>query len=171
MPTEIPPRPWHTVGSDLFYLDGSEYLLVANYYSKFTFSRKIPPGKSTSKTVIELMKQIFSEHGIPHVIRSDNGPHYNCYSFTKFAQQYGFKHVTSSPHFPSSNEFIESQVKTTKKTLKKAKATNSNPYLTLMCLRSTPNRIVRSEMQVSVFCNYDWLQHSHARETSEDSPE
>ena len=138
MPTEIPPRPWHTVGSDLFYLDGSEYLLVANYYSKFTFSGKIPPGKSTSKTVIELMKQIFSEHGIPHVIRSDNGPHYNCYSFTKFAQQYGFKHVTSSPHFPSSNEFIESQVKTTKKTLKKAKATNSNPYLTLMCLRSTP---------------------------------
>ena len=137
MPTEIPPRPWHTVGSDLFYLDGSEYLLVADYYSKFTFARKIP-GKSTSKTVIELMKQIFSEHGIPHVIRSDNGPHYNCYSFTKFAQQYGFKHVTSSPHFPSSNGFIESQVKTTKKTLKKAKATNSDPYLALMCLRSTP---------------------------------
>ena len=63
MPTEIPPRPWHTVGSDLFYLDGSEYLLVADYYSKFTFARKIPPGKSTSKTVIKLIKQIFSEHG------------------------------------------------------------------------------------------------------------
>ena len=63
----------------------SEYLLVADYYSKFTFAGKILPGKSTSKTVIELMKQIFSEHGIPHVIRSDNGPHYNCYSFTKFA--------------------------------------------------------------------------------------
>ena len=137
MPTEIPPRPWHTVGSDLFYLDGSEYLLVADYYSKFTFAGKILPGKSTSKTVIELMKQIFSEHGIPHVVWSDNGPHYNCYSFTEFAQQYGFKHVTSSPHFPSSNGFIESPVKTTKKTLKKAKATNSDPYLALMCLRSS----------------------------------
>ena len=138
MPTEIPPRPWHTVGSDLFYLDRSKYLLVADYYSKFTFAGKILPGKSTSKTVIELMKQIFSEHGIPHVVRSDNGPHYHCYSFTEFAQQYGFKHVTSSPHFPFSNGFIESQVKTTKKTLKKAKATNSDPYLALMCLRSTP---------------------------------
>ena len=30
---------------------------------------------------------------------------------------------------------------------------------------------MQSEMQVSVLCNYDWLQHSHARETSEDSPE
>ena len=110
MPTEIPPRPWHTVSSDLFYLDGSKYLHVADYYSKFTFARKIPPGKSTSKTVIELMKQIFSEHGIPHVVRSDNSPHYNCYSFTEFAQRYGFKHVTSSPHFPSSNGFIESPV-------------------------------------------------------------
>ena len=138
MPTEIPPRPWHTVSSDLFYLDGSKYLLVADYYSKFTFARKIPPGKSTSKAVIELMKQIFSEHGIPHVVRSDNSPHYNCYSFTEIAQQYGFKHVMSSPHFPSRNGFIESQVKTTKKTLKKAKATNSDPYLGLMCLRSTP---------------------------------
>ena len=77
------------------------------------------------------MKQIFSEHGIPHAVRSDNGPHYNCYSFTEFAQQYGFK------HFPSSNGFIASQVKTTKKTLKKAKATNSDPYLALTCLRST----------------------------------
>ena len=73
----------------------------------------------------------------PQVLRSDNGPHYNCYGFTEFAQQYGFKHVTSSPQFPSSNGFIESQVKTTKKTLKKAKATNSDPYLALMCLRST----------------------------------
>ena len=72
------------------------------------------------------------------MVRSDNGPHYNCHSFTEFAQQYGFKHVTNSPHFPSSNGFIELQVKTTKKTLKKAKATNNDPYLALMCLRSTP---------------------------------
>jgi hypothetical protein len=33
--TEIPPRPWHTIGTDLFYLDGSEYLLIADYYSKY----------------------------------------------------------------------------------------------------------------------------------------
>jgi hypothetical protein len=31
--TEIPPGPWHTIGTDLFYLDGAGYLLVADYYS------------------------------------------------------------------------------------------------------------------------------------------
>ena len=41
MPTEIAPRPWHTEATDLFYLDESEYVLVADYYSKFTFVRKI----------------------------------------------------------------------------------------------------------------------------------
>ena len=138
MPTDVPPRPWHTVGTDLFYLDGSEYLLVADYYSKFPFVRKVPQGKSTSETVIGLLKQIFSEHGVPQVVRSDNGPHYDSHSFSKFSQQYGFKHVTSSPHFPSSNGFIESQVKTAKKTLKKAQATNTDPHIALMCLRSTP---------------------------------
>lgn len=46
--------------------------------------------------------------------------------------------MTSSPHFASSNGFIESQVKTVKKTLKKAQTTNSDPYIALMCLRSTP---------------------------------
>ena len=39
---EVPPRPWHTVGTDIFYLDGDEYLLIADYYSKFPFVQKIP---------------------------------------------------------------------------------------------------------------------------------
>ena len=40
--TEVPPRPWHTIGTDLFLLDGEELLLVSDYYSKFNFVRKIP---------------------------------------------------------------------------------------------------------------------------------
>ena len=73
--TEIPPRAWHTIGSDLFFLNDEEYLLVSDYYSKFSFVRKIAPNQSTSKNIVNLMKQIFSEHGIPKIIRSDNGPH------------------------------------------------------------------------------------------------
>ena len=41
IPTAIPPRPWHTVGVDLFHLDEVEYLLIADNYAKFSFVRKL----------------------------------------------------------------------------------------------------------------------------------
>ena len=135
--TEVPPRPWHTVGTDIFYLDDDEFLLIADYYTKYPFVRKIPKGNSTSKCVADLTKQIFGEQGIPRIVRSDNGPHFQgCYR--QFAEEYGCSHVTSSPNYPRSNGFIESQVKSIKGALKKAKRSNSDPNITLLCLRATP---------------------------------
>jgi hypothetical protein len=72
--TAIPPGPWHTIGTYLFYLDGAEYLLVADYYSKYQFVREVPKRKSSSRTIANLTKEIFSEQGIPKIVRSDNGP-------------------------------------------------------------------------------------------------
>ena len=134
--TEVPPRAWHTIGTDIFTLEGSEYIVVADYYSKYPFVRQIPGGQSNSKTVIKIMKQIFSEQGIPKVVRSDNGPHYNSQAFEAFARDFGFQHITSSPHYPRSNGFIESQVKSVKTILLKAKT--QDPDMGLLCLRATP---------------------------------
>ena len=47
-------------------------------------------------------------------------------------------HVTSSPHYPRSNGFIESQVKIVKRTLEKVAKDNGDPHLALLYLRSTP---------------------------------
>ena len=110
IPTEVPPRAWHTIGTDLFTLEGSEYLVVADYYSKYPFVRQIQRGQSNSHTVVKMLRQIFSEQGIPKVLRSDNGPHYSGQAFQDFTRELGFQHVTSSPHYPRSNGFIESQV-------------------------------------------------------------
>ena len=63
--TEIPPGPWHTVDTDLFYLDGAEFLLIADYYSKYQFVRKVPKGQSTSKTIVETTKQILASKVSP----------------------------------------------------------------------------------------------------------
>lgn len=137
LPHDIPQRPWQTIGTDLFHLDGAEYLIVADYYSKFPFVRKIH-GQSTSKAVITLMKQIFSEQGVPSKVISDNGPQYASQEFTTFASNWGFEHVTSSPRFPQSNGFIERTIQTVKLTLKKAQQSNTDPYTALLCLRTTP---------------------------------
>ena len=70
-------------------------------------------------------------------MRSDNGPHFQGH-YCQFAEEYGFSHVTSSPNYPHSNGFIESQVKSIKRALKKAKRSNSDPNIALLCLRATP---------------------------------
>ena len=90
------PRAWHTIGADLFALYGSEYLVVADYYSKYPFVRNIPCGQSESITVVKIMRQLFSEQGIPEVVRTDNGPHFKGQAFQEFARDLRFKHITSS---------------------------------------------------------------------------
>ena len=134
----VPPRAWHTIGADLFGLNGSEYLVVADYYSKYPFVRNIPSGQSNSSTVVKIMRQLFSKQGIPEVVRTDNGLHFNGQTFQEFARDLGFKHITSSPHYPRSNGFIESQVKSVKSALLKWKMTKSDPDMSLLCLRATP---------------------------------
>ena len=69
---------------------------------------------------------------------SDNGGHYSSFAFRKFAEAWGFDHVTSSPHYPQSNGFIERQIQTVKATMKKVAMTKSDLQMALLVLRATP---------------------------------
>ena len=88
----------------------------------------------TSNELICHTISIFARHGIPQEVRSDNGPQYSSSAFSKFAQEYGFSHVTSSPRYPQSNGEAERAVKTSKRLIKKA----DDPYLPMLTYRSTP---------------------------------
>ena len=132
MPHDVPKHPWHTLASDLFHLDNANYLLVADYHSKFPIVKRL--NSTVSSAVIQKLKETFSEFGIPSKLMTDNGPQYSSYEFKKFCDEYGFQHVTSSPRYPQSNGFIERMVQTIKSTLQKA----SDPYLAMLCLRTTP---------------------------------
>lgn len=55
-----------------------------------------------------------------------------------FAAEWGFEHVTPSPHFHQSNGFIERMVQTVKGTMKKCEDSRTDPNLALLCLRTTP---------------------------------
>ena len=134
---ELPTRPWQIIGTDLFMIGQDTYLLICDYYSKFPFVYHIK-GKVTSDVIVSKMSEVFAENGSPDRVVSDNGGHYTSQTFRNFATEWDFDHVTSSPHFPQSNGFIERQVQTVKNTLKKAAMTRSNPQKALLALRSTP---------------------------------
>ncbi|XP_037075849.1 uncharacterized protein K02A2.6-like, partial [Pollicipes pollicipes] len=134
---ELPTRPWQIIGTDLFHLNYQTYLAVADYSSKFPTVRRIP-GHCTSKAVINALKEIFAEYGIPDTIRSNNGPQYDCGSFACFMREWSIVHITSSPHFPESNGFIERTIQTLKQAMKKALESGSDVLMALLTLRTTP---------------------------------
>ena len=124
--TPLPDYPWQMIGSDL---SGEHYLLVVDYFSKFPEIAKLT--STTSTAVITSLKSIFARHGIPEVLRSDNGPQYASQQFSMFAESYGFQHSTSSPRYLQCNGQAERTVKTIKQLLKKS----TDPYV---AYRATP---------------------------------
>ena len=109
-----------------FVLNGVSYLLIVDYFSRFPEIIKMKT--TTSASIIEALKTIFSRHGIPESLISDNGPQYASQEFTNIARSYNFCHVMSSPHFPQSNGQAERTVRTIKKLLKES----DDPHMALL---------------------------------------
>jgi len=89
-------------------------------------------------TVIRKLKAHFARYGIPETVVSDNGPQYSATEFAKFAREFDFENVTSSPVHAQANGKAESAVKSAKIMLKKAKEAGRDPYLALLDVRNTP---------------------------------
>ena len=101
------------------------------------FIRKIPPSQCNAAKTISVLKELFSEHGIPETIRSDNGPQFASHQFAEFTKEWNFDHTTSSPRNPRSNGQAEAAVKVVKGLLTHAKYSGQDPYLALLAYRST----------------------------------
>ena len=67
----IPNLPWEMVASDLFTLDGRDYVLVVDYYSNYPEVEHLPDTRSG--TVINKLKAILARHGKCLKFVSDNG--------------------------------------------------------------------------------------------------
>ena len=140
--SKVPDRPWSRVAIDLFTLHKKEYVVVVDYYSDFVEVQEI--ADTTSSTIIQFLKEQFSRHGIPDVLVSDNGSQLVSHEFRRFAEEWEFKHVTSSPHHHKSNGKAESAVKVTKNLFKKALRDGRDPWLALLEYRNTPVETIGS---------------------------
>ena len=132
----IPSRPWSKISVDLFTLDGQQYLVMVDHYSDY-FELE-PLRNVAASTVIRAMKRNFARHGIPDTCISDNGPQFDCHEFSRFARDYGFALVKSSPYHSRGNGKAESAVKIAKNILKKSR--QEDPYIALLAYRNTPQQ-------------------------------
>ena len=137
MQLDILPRAWHTISADFFDVMDKEYL-VADHFSKFPFVKCLP-WDCGRKTTQETLKALFSEQDAPEILHTDNGLQFDAHTFVEFCDKWNVHHITSSPHYPQSNGFIESMVKTVgKKTLRRAHKSRMDPQMTLLCLQTIP---------------------------------
>ena len=144
---ELPPFTWHTLATDIFYWKRMVFLIVADVFSKYFLVRKL--ANSTSAAICAELATIVTELGLPHIIRSDNGPCYNSKEFQQFLQRYNITHHTSSPHHPRSNGFIDRMVGVAKKLMDKA-GKEGKPWISgLYEYRVTPQSVsIASPLQL-----------------------
>ena len=85
----------------VFYYDGKEHLLTVDCYSRFFVIVYLPDTRAA--TGIQKLKVHLSRNGLVDTCVTDNGPQFSSELFREFANEWGFKHKTSSPLHPMCN--------------------------------------------------------------------
>ena len=133
---DIPQYPMLSISMDIFQLDGIEYLVTVDRYSKWPACYELKG--SRSKDIIEILRRQFVDFGKPELLVSDNASYFTSYEFESFVKELEIKHITSSPYHSRSNGLAERMNQTIKSNLKKAKETGQTLYDVLAAIRSTP---------------------------------
>ena len=87
-PVELPGKPWEKVAMDIFHYKRNDYLVIIDYYSRWIEIKQFT--SLTSDCVISRVKTVFTTHGIPDVVVSNNGRQFVSDEFRKFAKSWCF---------------------------------------------------------------------------------
>ena len=100
-PTETPLHSWNKLGLDIFQLKGIHYLLMVDYFSQFPVLWRL--STLHSQSIINNLKQIFTEIGVPRSIVTDGGTQFTAQEFKDFTQAWNIEHRVTSPTNAQSN--------------------------------------------------------------------
>ena len=107
--TELPAGPWQDVATDLMgpLPTGETLLVVVDYFSRFY---EIGILHSTTTTcVLNHLDTIFSRHGLPTTIKSDNGPQFVSEQFKDYCDQNNIQHLKVTARYAQANGEVERQ--------------------------------------------------------------
>ena len=117
-PWSWPTRPWARVHLDYAGpVEGKMILVIIDAHSKWIDAIVTP--NATSATVVEELRLLFAQFGLPETVVTDNGPCFVGAEFEEFLSSNGIKYITSAPYHPSSNRLAKCSVQIVKKGLKK----------------------------------------------------
>lgn len=152
VPWPKPSKPFDRVHVDFFYLEGRDFLILTDAYSRWV--EVFHMTEKDAAAVGAVLTKVFSVFGDARSLVADNGPPFTSYEFEKFLKDRSIQLLHSAPYNPQSNGSAERWVATVKKMLKKNSVGGSREKLreVLFTLRNTPTTdggLVPSEMMFS----------------------
>ena len=110
LPRELPLVPWTLLELDRFTCESHSYLLVVDVTLRFPLVRTLP--NETSRSVINALKGIYSDFGLPKRVLSDNGPCFKSFEFLDFHAKLNITVEKSSAYNHNSVGSVERMVQT-----------------------------------------------------------
>ena len=129
---EVPLTPWSTIESDPFILDDHIILLVLNVTSWFPVVRIL--NRETCTSVMNALKGVYCDLGLPRKIKTDNGPCFKAVEFDDFHAKLEIIVEKSSAYNHQSVGSIERMVQTVKQIMVK---NPQNAWLAMLIFKAT----------------------------------
>ena len=97
-----PQRPFQEITAYFCSHAGQQYLITVHCFSDWL---EITPmmTNTTTRKLVSALKLSFCCTGAPDKVWAHQGPQFTSQAFRKFAKQWGFEYVTSTPRYPQSN--------------------------------------------------------------------
>ncbi|XP_043223982.1 uncharacterized protein K02A2.6-like [Amphibalanus amphitrite] len=147
-----PSRIFEDLSSDIFTLSGRDFLVCVDRLSNWPVIFQFPRGDTTSRQVIQALREVFVTLGVPVRLRTDGGPQFKSREIAAFLKRWGVVHVFSTPYYAQSNGHAEAAVKTIKhliaKTTTNGSVDDERLHQGLLELRNTPGASGRSPAQI-----------------------
>ena len=98
--TPLPSGLWQHLAVDLLgpLPSGESVLVIVDYFSRYYEVEVMR--STTSEKVIECLEKIFTTHGLPLSLRSDNGPQFRSEVFELYLDDNGIEHRKTTPLWP-----------------------------------------------------------------------
>ena len=112
LPRDIPIQAWSTIQMDLFMLEDHTFLLVVDMTSRFPVVRIL--NSETTKSVLNTLKGVYCNFGLPKKVLTDNNPCFKSVDFNEFCTKLGVTTDTISSYNHASLGSAERMIQTVK---------------------------------------------------------
>ena len=109
--------PWSRLHIDHCFINGKTILIVIDSKTKYLEAEIVT--STSAQDTLDALTLIFSRHGLPCTIVSDNATSFTAQIFKDFLMKNNIEHITSPPFSPQSNGQAERAVRVVKDLLSK----------------------------------------------------